>query len=100
MGNCDVKIQIAEDERMAKQFSSEKVLDLLFDDGFALSDGGSSNEECSEVPSYLGNDELHPQDVNASDGTVTSAGEASSDRGSSDECEDDEVVRILCLLLI
>ena len=30
MGNCDVKIQIAEDERMAEQFSSEKVLDLLF----------------------------------------------------------------------
>ena len=24
-----------------------------------------SDEECSEGPSYLGNDELHPQDLNA-----------------------------------
>ena len=57
-------------------------------------------EECSEGPSYLGNDELHPQDLNALDRAVTSAGEASSDRGSSDECEDDEVMKILCLLFL
>ena len=62
---------------MAKQFSSEKVLELQFDDGFYLSDGCSSNEECSEGPSYLGNIELHPQDLNALDRSVTSAGEAS-----------------------
>ena len=51
-------------------------MELLFDDVFHLSDGGSSNEECSEGPSYLGNDELHPQDLNALDRAVTSAGEA------------------------
>ena len=28
------------------------------------------------------------------------AGEASSGRGSSDECEDDEVMKILCLLFL
>ena len=85
---------------MAEQFSSEKVLELLFDDGFYLSDGCSSNEECSDVPSYLGNDELHAQDLDVLDRAVTSAGEASSDRGSSDECEDDEVMKILGLLFL
>ena len=30
----------------------------------------SSNEECSEGPSYLGNDELHPQDLNVLDRAV------------------------------
>ena len=55
-------------------------MELLFDDVFYLSDGCSSEEECSEVPSYLGHEELHPQDLNALDTVVTSAGEASSDR--------------------
>ena len=73
------------------------MLELLFDDGFYLSGGCSSDEECSEGPSYLGNDELHPQDLNASGRAVTSAGEASSDRGSSDECEGDEVMKIYCV---
>ena len=36
----------------------------------------------SEGPSYLGNDELHPQHLNALDRAVTSAEEASSGRGS------------------
>ena len=41
-GNCDVKVQIAENERTAtNQISSEKVLKLLFDDGFYQSDGCS-----------------------------------------------------------
>ena len=44
---------------MAEQFSSEKVLELQFDDGFYLSGGYCSDEECSEGLSYLGNDELH-----------------------------------------
>ena len=39
----------------------------------------------------------HPQDLNALGRAVTSAGEAS--RGSSDECEDDEVMK-LCLLFL
>ena len=60
-----------------------------------MSGGCSSNEEHSEVPSYLGIDELHPQDLNALDRAVTSA-----DRGSSDECEDDEVIKLLCLLFL
>ena len=33
---------------------------------------------------------MYPQDLNALDRAVASAGEASSGRGSSDECEDDE----------
>ena len=64
-------------------------MELLFDNDFYLSDGCSSDEDCSEGPSYLGNDELHSQNMNALDRTVTCAG-ASSGRGSSDECEDDE----------
>ena len=71
-------------------------MELLFDDVFYLSDGCSSDEEC---PSYLGNDELHTQDLNALDRALTSAGEASSDRDSSDECED-EVMKILCQLFL
>ena len=42
----------------------------------------------------------HSQDLNALDRAVTCAGEASSGRGSSDECEDDEVMKILCLLFL
>ena len=38
---------------------------------------------------------LHLQDLNALDRAVTSA-----DRGSSDECEDDEVIKLLCLLFL
>ena len=76
------------------------MLELLFDDDFYLSDGCSSDEECSEGPSYLRNDELHPQDLNALDRAVNSAEEASSGRGSSDECQDDEVMKILCLLFL
>ena len=45
-----------EDERTAEQFSNEKVLELLFDDDFYLTGGCSSDEVCSEGPSYLGND--------------------------------------------
>ena len=41
------------------------MLELLLDNGFYLSDGCSSDEECSEGPSYLGNDELHTHDLNA-----------------------------------
>ena len=52
------KVQIAEDERTAEQFSNKKVLELLLDNDFYLSDSCSSDEECSEGPSYLGNDEL------------------------------------------
>ena len=44
--------------------------------------------------SYLGNDELHHKDLNSLDRAVTSAEEASSGRGRSDECEDDEVMKI------
>lgn len=40
-----------EDDQSAEQFSSEIVLELLFDDDFYLSDGFSSDEECSEGPS-------------------------------------------------
>ena len=47
---------------MVEWFSSEKVLDLLLDDDFDLSDSCSTNEECTEGSSQLGNDELHPQD--------------------------------------
>ena len=62
--------------------------------------GCSGDEVCCEDLSYVGNDELHPQYLNALDRAVTSAGEASSGRGSSDECEDDEVMKIVCLLFL
>ena len=47
------KVEIAEDERTAKQFSSKKVLELLLDNGFYLYDGCSSDEECSKVSLLL-----------------------------------------------
>ena len=72
-------------------------MELLFDDGFYLSGGCSSDEECSEGPSYLRNDDLLSRDLNRA---VTSAGEARSDRGSSDQCEDDGVMKIGCLLFL
>ena len=40
------------------------------------------------------------QDLIVLDRAVTSAGEARSDRGSSDECEDDGVMKIVCLLFL
>ena len=76
------------------------MLELLFDDGFYQCDGYSSDEECSKVPSYLQNDDVLSQDLIVLDRAVTSAGEASSDRDSSDECEDDGVMKIVCLLFL
>ena len=43
---------------MDECFTSERFLELLFDDDFELSDGCGSDEDCSEGPSYLENDEL------------------------------------------
>ena len=40
------------------------------------------------------------QDLNVLDRAVTSTEEASSGRGSSDEYEDDKVMKILCLLFL
>ena len=65
-------------------------MELLFDDGFYLCDGYSSDKECSDVPSYLKNDDLLSQDLIALDRAV----------GSSDECEDDRVMKIVCLLFL
>ena len=42
----DIKVQIAENERTAKQFSSENVLELLFNNVFYMSEGCSSDEAC------------------------------------------------------
>ena len=39
---------------MDERFTSERVLELLFDDDFELSDGCGSDEGRSEGPSYLG----------------------------------------------
>ena len=76
------------------------MLELLFDDGFNQCDGYSLDEECSEVPSYLRNDDVLSQDLIVLDRAVTSAGEARSDRGSCDECEDDGVMKTVCLLFL
>ena len=70
--------------------TSERVfLELLFDDNFELSDGCGSDEDCSEGPSYLGNDELQLEELDALAREVTPADMASSDGSSSDEGEDD-----------
>ena len=69
-------------QKEVQNISSEKVLQFKFDDDFDLSESCSGDEECSEGPSY------HPQEFLGR--VVTSAGVTSSDRGSSDECEDDE----------
>ena len=69
---------------MDERFTSERVLELLFDDGFELSDGCDSGEDCSEGPSYLGNNELQLEELDALAREVTSADMASSDGGSSD----------------
>ena len=45
--------------------------------------------DCSEGPSYLGNDELQLEELDALAREVTSADMASRDGGSSDEGEDD-----------
>ena len=70
------------------------MLELLFDNDFYLSGGCRSDEECSEGPCYLGNDELHPR---ALDRAVTSAGEVTEAAVTN---EDDEVMTILCLLFL
>ena len=54
-------------------------------DNFELLDGCGSDEDCSEGPSYLGNDELQLEELNALAREVTSADIASSDGGSSDD---------------
>ena len=74
---------------MDERFTSQRVLELLFDDDFELSDGCGSDEDCSEGPSYLGNDKLQLEVLDALAREVTSADMASSDGGSSDEGKDD-----------
>ena len=53
-------------------------------DDFELLDGCGSDEDCSEGPSYHGNDELQLEELDALAREVTSADIASSDGGSSD----------------
>ena len=64
-------------------------MELLFDDDFELLDGCDCDEDCSEGPSYLGNDELQLEELDALAREVTSADMASSEGSSSDEVEDD-----------
>ena len=47
-------------------------LELLLDKDFYLPDDCNSDEECSEGPSYLENDELYPQDLDALDRAIPS----------------------------
>ena len=53
-------------------------------------DGCGSDEDCSEGPAYLGNDEdeLQLEELDALAREVTSADIASSDGGSSDDMPD------------
>ena len=79
--------------KMAERFSRDRVLDLLFDSDFDLSDGDSSDEDSGEGPSYLGNDELHPLELDALAGALTSTEFACSESNCSETestAEDDE----------
>ena len=58
---------------MDERFTSERVLELLFDDDFELSDGCDSDKDCSEGPSYLGNDELQLEELDVLAREVTFA---------------------------
>ena len=60
---------------------------FLYDD-FELLDCCGNDEDCSEGPSYLGNDELQLEELDALAREVTSADIASSDGGSSDDMPD------------
>ena len=60
----------------------------LLHDNFELLDGGGSDEDCSEGPSYLGNDELQLEELDALAREMTSADIASSDGGSSVDMSD------------
>ena len=55
---------------------------------FELLDGCGSDEDCSEGPSCLGNDELQLEELDALAREVASADTASSDGGSSDDMPD------------
>ena len=74
-----MKVQFAVNVKMDERF--------LHDD-FELLDGCGSDEDCSEGPSYLGNDELQLEELDALAREVTSADIASSDGGSSDDMPD------------
>ena len=57
---------------------------MLLHDDFELLDSCGSDEDCSEGPSNLGNDELQLEELDE----VTSADIASSNGGSSDDLPD------------
>ena len=57
-------------------------------DDFELLDGWGSDKDWSEGPSYLGNDELQLEELNALAREVTSADTTSSDGGSNDDMSD------------
>ena len=63
-------------------------MDGHFTRRFELLDGCGSDEDCSEGPSYLGNDELQLEELDALPREVTSANITSSDEGSSDDMPD------------
>ena len=60
--------------------NAKRRTNALLDD-FELLDGCGSDEDCIEGPSYLGNDELQLEELDALAREVTSADIASSDEG-------------------
>ena len=63
-------------------------MDERFLHDFELFDGCGCDEDCSEGPSYLGNDELQLEELDALAREVISADIASSGGGSSDDIPD------------
>ena len=50
---------------MAERIDRARVLELLFDDGFDLSDCDSDEDEEDQVSSYLGDEVLDPEELAA-----------------------------------
>ena len=59
-------------KKMAERIDCARVLELLFDDGFDLSDCDSDEDDEAQVSSYLGDELLDPDELAALSGAVSS----------------------------
>ena len=55
---------------MAERYDCQQVLELLFDDGFELSDSNDSEEEDARESSYLGDKPLDSEELESNEAIV------------------------------
>ena len=77
---------------MVERLSREQVLDLLFEEDFELSDGDNSDDDLAGGTAYLGNNELHQEELNLLAQSVVSCDSSPNGREESDDSEEEDSI--------